>query len=403
MVISAPLFQPPGTVVPGSLEHVLPRRVVYGRGRLEMLGTIIASHGQHALLVSYAPGRTTRAGGPAQAAQSLDEARVRITHCAVQAPITTETVDAIVAACMAAHCDVVVAIGGGGPIDAAKVAAMIVTNGGRTDDYHRGRVISTSPLPFVAIPTTVGTGAEATRVGVVRNDALGVVKSIGHPDMVPVACILDPSLLASLPRDRAVIGAFDGLAHAIEACVSRGASPLTTALALDATRVIARGLVQAHDGLTAEALDDLMVGSHLAGIALTAGPGLAHVLAQPITAVTGLAHADVIAALLPTTVAFNEEAMGDRSRHLAALISPDGPVRLSAALQDMRARLGMKTTLARLGVRHDQLAAIVDAVEQSAGHIWTNPAPLTLATVQEVLEVAWATAPQAQPGGIEIA
>lgn len=146
MVMPAPatLFQPPGTFVPGSLEHVLPRRVAYGRGQLDRLGEIVARHGRHALLATYTPGRTTHAGGPAQAIRSLGTAALRVTPCAVRAPVDTDAVDALVDACVEAGCDVVVAIGGGGPIDAAKVAAMIVTNGGRTDDYHRGRVRATA-------------------------------------------------------------------------------------------------------------------------------------------------------------------------------------------------------------------------------------------------------------------
>ncbi len=123
-----------------------------------------------------------------------------------------------------------VGVGGGGPLDAAKAVAAVAVNPGTAEEYQLGRTLEIHPLPFVAVPTTVGTGSEANMVAVLRNRRLGVVRSIREPKMVPAAAVLDPLLLAGLPPMLLRLGACDALAHSIESYLSLGATAFTRAL-----------------------------------------------------------------------------------------------------------------------------------------------------------------------------
>ena len=194
----------------------------------------------------------------------------------------------------------VVGVGGGGPLDAAKAVAMLAVNPGTAEEYQMGRAVEVDPLPFIAVPTTVGTGSEATMVAVLRNRRAGVVKAIREPRMIPPVAVLDPLLLAGLPPRLLRLGACDALAHGIESYLSLGATGFTRAHSFEGVRLVSKGLRSLAAGEPdAAAAPALLLGSYFAGVALQAGPGLAHVLAQPITAVTGIPHSAAIAALLP--------------------------------------------------------------------------------------------------------
>lgn len=373
-----------------------PRTVAVGAGSAAEVGAIAATLGTRPFLVTYRPGRTTEAGGPAAVAEALRAAGLTPTSGEVPPDPDTDDVDRLAHAAAAAGADVLVAVGGGAALDAAKVAAMLITNGGGCDDFHTGRTPSVAPLPLVAVPTTIGTGSEVTRVGVVRNRPRGFVKSVGHPSMIPAAAVIDPELVASLPTPLAISGSLDALGHAIESYLSLGASLATDAAALQAVALVVEHLpVMARGG---PGRHELMLASYLAGWALNAGPGLAHVIAQPLTAVTGLRHADLIAALLPLVAEVNEPHAPDRCARLASAIAPGAPS-LTDALHTLYANIGAVPSLAELGLRAQDVDDIVAVTGRSMGHLWTNPAPVSLELVRSLLETATAAdgAPLEQP------
>jgi alcohol dehydrogenase class IV len=380
------LFAPPERL-DGVRSYVTPRTLVVGEGAAERLGDRAAELGQVAFLVTYPPGRTTRSGGPAAVRSSLEGAGIRVVQHGIPPDPEVPQIDAAAELCRTEGCDVVVGVGGGGPLDGAKAVAILATNGGSVHDYHTGREVAEAPLPVVAVPTTVGTGSEATAVAVIRNRALGVVKSVRDPGTVPRIAVLDPSLLVSLPDRLLSFGAFDGLSHGIEAYLSGNASAATFAYAEIGVRMLAHGMRSNQQGDPGAGLEELLLGSYFAGLALQAGPGLAHVLAQPITAVTGIPHAQAITALLPRTIAFNEAAAEDGSRFRSLVSTAGGEAAMSLAdvVDDLRARLGVAVTLQDLGAEPRHLEAVMAAVRGGAGHIWTNPVRLHIDDVREVL------------------
>lgn len=376
--------------------YLTPRRVLFGADAALQAGALAAGHGPAAFLVTYPPGRTTGSGGPARVEASLVAAGLRVTRHEIPADPDVAAADEAATACRAAGATVVVGVGGGGPLDAAKAVAMLAVNPGTAEDYQMGRPVETDPLPFIAVPTTVGTGSEATMVSVLRNRPAGVVKSIRAPQMIPPVAVLDPLLLAGLPTRLLRLGACDALAHGIESYLSLGATGFTRAYSYEGVRLVGEALrALAAGGSDTAAGPALLLGSYFAGVALQAGPGLAHVLAQPITAVTGVPHSAAIAALLPLVAGFNESRRpGDPAYGLlAGLLEPEGAVSLAGALRSLLDSIGAGVTLPSLGVAPAQAPEILDVVRRSSGHIGGNPIRLDMEAVSAFLHEALASPP----------
>src|SRR5262245_36835087 len=156
------------------------------------------------------------------------------------------TADDAARQCREAGCDVVVAVGGGSVLDTAKAAAALVQNGGEALDYleevGRGRTLERPSLPFIAVPTTAGSGSEATRNSVLRVPDLNVKRSMRSEFMIPRVAVIDPALSETCPLPVAASAGLDALTHLIEGYVSKGAQPTTDALALVGIRAAAQGL-----------------------------------------------------------------------------------------------------------------------------------------------------------------
>jgi alcohol dehydrogenase class IV len=155
------------------------------------------------------------------------------------------TVDEAVRRCREAEADVVLALGGGSVLDTVKALAAVVTNGGSVRDYLEqvgDRKLEKPPLPFIAVPTTAGSGSEATKNAVIRVPDLKVKRSLRHDLLVPRVALVDPELSAVAPRSVAASAGLDALTHLIEGYVSTGASEMTDALALPGIGLASRGL-----------------------------------------------------------------------------------------------------------------------------------------------------------------
>lgn len=171
----------------------------------------------------------------------------RNVQTAVFEPIThepaVERVDELASFLRDECTDVVISIGGGSVMDTAKAAALMAVNEGITEDYQlKRRDITNPPLPQIAVPTTAGTGSEATRVSVLTNEPMAIKRSISHPLMTPAVAVLDPELTVDLDLRYTTLTAMDAFAHAIESAVSRSSTPYTRQIALAAIEHLSAGL-----------------------------------------------------------------------------------------------------------------------------------------------------------------
>lgn len=309
------------------------------------------------------------------------------------------TVDEGVRRCREAGADVVVAVGGGSVIDSAKAVAGVVSNGGSVRDYLEqigDRKLSTPPLPFIAIPTTSGSGSEATKNAVIRVPDLKVKRSIRHDLLLPRVAIVDPELSAVAPRAVAASAGLDAFTHLLEGYVSTGANAMTDALALPGIRMAARGLRLLAEGTsTADSQEGMALASLWGGMVLAnAGLGAVHGLVAPLGGRCSIPHGIGCACLLVETMRANLAALRARApRHpaleryekVARRLSFDSPEKLADGLSALRRLLGVGS-LSSYGATKDDVAPIVKAAR--GGSMKYNPIDLTDLELEGILVAA---------------
>lgn len=304
-----------------------------------------------------------------------------------------------VAAAIEAECDAVLAIGGGSALDAGKAIAALAANGGDPLDYlevvGRGRPLAAPSLPFVAVPTTAGTGSEVTRNAVLADEDTRVKASLRSPHMLPRAAIVDPALLDGTPRPVLASCGLDALAQLVEPFLSARRNPLTDALAREgiprSIRALARVAAEPPDAGTRE---DLALASLLGGLCLAnAGLGAVHGFAAPIGGAFDAPHGAVCAALLPIALEVNlraarargDDALKARFDELARLVLGAANARVEDAIAkvaELTAALAIPG-LSRWGMREEHLEAMV-AKAKGASSMKANPIALSDDELREI-------------------
>jgi len=291
-------------------------RVVFGPGRAAELGSLIDGWGSRVLVCT---------GSRPEAQQALLESMPMPTEVfAVSGEPTVEVARAAVAAARAQNADVVVAVGGGSVLDVGKAVAMLLGNGGDPLDYLEvvgaGRAITKPAAPFIAMPTTAGTGAEVTENAVLASPEHGRKASLRSPLMIPRLALVDPLLTLGCPPAVTAASGLDALTQCLEPFVSRQASPLTDALAREGLRRASTGLRAAYrDGRDEFARTDMALCSLLGGMSLAnAKLGAVHGFAGVIGGMVDAPHGAICAALLAPVVEANVHAL--RARDPASII-----------------------------------------------------------------------------------
>lgn len=272
----------------------------------------------------------------------------------------------------------VAAIGGGSVLDIAKAAAGLHHAPLPVVSYHDGQPIPPSPTSFIAVPTTAGTGSEATIVSVLTNPETGVKKSIRHPSFMARLVILDPDLLSSCPQQVLAASGMDALTQAIESYCSKGATWLSDTFALEGLARIHGNLGKACQGDSA-GFPDLLTGSYLAGIALSnARLGLVHGLAHPLGARFHVPHGLVCAVCLPHVLAFNREAISEKYARMSEVIGEDPLTCIMSLLEKLA--IGNPFAGKKL---HDPEAVIEETL--ASGSTKSNPKPVTAEDAGNIL------------------
>ncbi|MFB7511137.1 iron-containing alcohol dehydrogenase [Streptomyces broussonetiae] len=379
------------SLTPLSLDTVC--RVEFGPGRIELLPELIAAGGHHRAFV--VTDRGLRAAGVAERVlKILAAAGVEHTVYDEVAPNpSTGNVDAGAARARAFGPAVVVALGGGSVLDAAKGISLLVGNPDAVaaDADHLWE--AADGLPLIAVPTTAGTGAETNGFGVIE-DAVACRKVyIGHPSVKPRIAVLDPELTLGLPPAATAATGIDALVHGIESLASRGANAFSVAFAAQAVAMIGHALPLAHrDGTDLDARAKLMMGAHLAGQALTlSGLGLVHGIGHALTARTGTPHGVALAAVLEEVMEFSapqaQQAYEQVARALRVAPPADGDWAGAAvtAVRELSGALDLKRPLRALGADRSLLPAIAagavaDAVTKNAPRLPREPEVLDILT-----------------------
>ena len=348
----------------------VPTRISFGRGRIGRLADFVGSEYSRVLIVTEQ--NVAEKSGAVDAALSCLRGKDVTVFQDVEENPSFATLEKGRRMARKANARMILGIGGGSPMDAAKGIAVLATNGGTMSEYMAGRALEADPLPVICIPTTSGTGSEATPYAVFTDTEGKTKGGYAHDKIFPRVSIVDPELTYSMPEAVVVNTGLDALTHSIEAYLSMLASPMNDLFALESIRLVLEHLPRAAER-DRGAMDAMAYASMLGGIAIThASTILLHIMGYPLTVFHGLPHGRANAALLPAFLDFMREAseVGDRVRNLDALFEPHG-----GAGAYVRS-LGVSTRLAEYGVTEEQLGRFADKVIIK-GDVKITPAVLT--------------------------
>ena len=307
-----------GRLADRRFEMTLRNRVLFGVGAIERLPEVVAAAGGSRVFVVTDPG--VRAAGiiepvlDALAAAGL----ATVIFDGIEPNPAASTVERGAASLreFGLAGTVVVAIGGGSAMDAAKAIDLRAANDRPVWDLEYDGPDLTPGVPIVAIPTTAGTGSEAHSFAVITHEEIGRKDYIGHPSLLPVTTILDPGLTVGLPPAVTAATGVDAMTHSLESLLSANPNPFAEAVALGVIRTVGTWLRQTvADGSDLEARSQMLVASHLAGVGQASGTGvgLVHALGHSIGTRGRVAHGTALAAVLPEVLRFY---LGRRDREI---------------------------------------------------------------------------------------
>ena len=375
-------------------------RIVFGRGKLAALPDLVGPLGRTVLVVHNGSAAATLD----RVAAVLKGRDVRLVPLRQRGEPTVAEVDAGLAKARAEHCTGVIGVGGGSTIDVAKALAGLQAKGGSVLDYMevigRGQKITQPALPWLAVPTTAGTGAEVTRNAVVGEPAQKFKASLRSDLLLPRAALIDPELAVGVPANVTAWSGMDALAQCVEAYTSTGGNPMTDALALKGVELAGRALRPAfRDGKDVAAREQMAMAALLSGVALTnAGLGAVHGFAAPLGANFDAPHGAICAALLPLVIEANIMAAAasdhpevvhryaDVGRALANKPHLETDQALSSGMmgtQQLAADLGIPP-LKRFGVTADAVPEMVALAKRSSSMKF-NPVVLSDEKLADVL------------------
>ena len=298
-----------------NFEFVAPVRILFGSGQFERLGELSTKLGKRALIVfngSEALANTVK--------DQLTAAGLNAHLFRQRGEPTVSDVDSATELARKEQVDLIIGLGGGSAIDAAKATAALVGNGGSALDYMEvvghGQKLTRPSVPWIAIPTTFGTGAEATKNAVIGAPDKGFKASIRGEQMVAKIVLVDPVLGQGVPANVIAQSGMDALCQLIESYTSNGAGPMTDGLAMTGLKRAPSALNRAyHNSQDIDALSDMALAALLSGICLAnAGLGAVHGFAAPLGANFPIPHGAVCGALLPYVVRANVAALRAASK-----------------------------------------------------------------------------------------
>jgi alcohol dehydrogenase class IV len=302
-----------------------------------------------------------------------------------------------VAAYKAHEADAIVALGGGAAIDVAKAILVMVNHPGDLFDYEDGkpdaRPIDRELPPFIAVPTTAGTGSEVGRSTVISDDVSKVKKIIFSPRLLAVRVLVDPDLTLAFPAQPTAATGMDALTHLVEAYLAKDYHPMCEGIALQGMRLLSASLSRCVDYARKVAAGDRTVLSDekhreargmmlnaamMGGVAFQKGLGVTHSLAHALSTVCDLHHGLANGICIPYAMAFNQSAVPGKLGDLAQAVGaqPATAAGFLKWLNDLRAAIGIPHTLAEAGVKADQIPALVEIAVKDGCHA-NNPKPVS--------------------------
>ena len=382
-----------------NFEFATASRIIFDSDSIRQLPQLASEKGRHTLLVTGS--QLSRVG---DCIRSLREAGLRYTLYPIAGEPTIEAVSQAKATALSAGCDLVIGIGGGSVLDSAKAIAALIPNEGEALDYleviGKGQTLRQAPIPFIAVPTTAGTGAEVTKNAVLFSPQHRQKVSLRDSRMLPDIALLDPTLTHSMPPSITASTGMDALTQTLEPYVSVFANPLADVFCVEGLRRAGRALRRVYAAPDdAAAREDMAFASLMGGLALAnAKLGAVHGFAGVLGGMYAAPHGAICAVLLPSVIKANIKALQERHPDhptltrfdaIARLILGDPSADASAALDwiDETSRLFKIPKLGSYGVQAADFDAIVEKSSASSS-MKGNPIQLSAAELRGILSAA---------------
>lgn len=359
-------------------EFATASRILFGAGTLNEVAPLAAAMGRHAFLVT---GRLVERAE--LLCENLRKAGLAVETFGVSGEPTISLAQEGVRAARAAGCDIVIGMGGGSVLDTGKAIAALLVNEGDVMDYLEvigcGRALAKPSAPYIAIPTTAGTGAEVTRNAVLASADHRLKVSMRSPLMLPRLAVVDPLLTHSMPPELTAHTGLDALTQLLEAFTSIKANPMTDGVCRQGLTLAGRSLRRAwKDGQDAAAREDMALASLFSGMALAnAGLGAAHGFAAVLGGMYQAPHGAVCASLLPAVMETNIHALLERAPQSPALARYEEAARLLTGSAKASAEDGISwikklcadlriEPVSAFGIRADEIPDIVRKARESS-------------------------------------
>ena len=349
-------------------DYYNPVKYIFGKGRVEELPEHVSALGKKALIVTY----------PSKRSLALADRVCRILEskelpCVVFPGVMPNPVDSAVSEgsrlARENNCDVIVGLGGGSAMDAAKAIAAMAVNDGDVFEYIFGKPLKAA-LPVVTVTTTAGTGSEGNCLAVITNSKTFDKKALASPLIYPKVSIVDPGLMAELPPHVIAGPGADALFHAIESYLSVRSNPFSEMLSLKAICLLGENLRKFYkDPKDQESRDNVALANTMAGIAIgSCGTTIIHALAQPLSGLLDIVHSDALASLFAVTMEFTKPAAPEKFAVIAQAMGEDitglseeeAATRAIAVTEQMLLDLKVKKPLSLLGVKEEHIPWLTD-------------------------------------------
>jgi alcohol dehydrogenase class IV len=354
----------------------LPVHLVFGAGKIREIGEISKQYGKKAFAV-FDPFLKDGSVVKNIRADLKKEGIDMVEFYDVSPNPRYTAMDEGVKICKANACDFVISVGGGSAIDSAKAIAIAVIHGGSCWDYtvryfemDKVRKPTTKGLPHIVVPTTAGTGTEATYASVVNNPNLKLKCAILNPIAYPDYGIVDPELMISVPREVTALTGMDAFAHAFETYISNGANPWSEALSLRSIELFVEHIRTAvNEPKNLDARMGMAVSSTLAGAAICqAGLAMPHAIGQPVSALKDAPHGGTLAACIPQIIEWTIPFAQEKFAKVAEIFDPsisclgeaEKARKLPESLHQLYKDLDIAPTFGKYGMKEEEIPTAVD-------------------------------------------
>lgn len=368
-------------------QYNLPVNLVFGRGKADSIGETSAKYGSKALVVT-GTGSTKKSGLLDRTLASLRSAGVEyaVFDKVTQNPLTTTVYEAAELA-KENGCDMVLGVGGGSIMDAAKSTAFCCVNDGDISDYIFGRKQGRGALPIILLPTTCGTGSEGNQIAVLTNPETKDKKALYTLQIMPSASVVDPEVMTTMPKSVLSSVGFDAFTHALEAYTSKKANPMTDVQALLAIRLISENLPKLmSDYSDMEAWEAVSLAATLGGMVIgAAGVSAAHGMEHPASGLKNIVHGRGLAALTPLIVERLAPALPSKFAEVSKLLGGKDENDCAERIRLFLRSIELEVKLGDLGITADDVEWMTEnCMKISIGNLRNAPVEFSRDEVAEI-------------------